>query len=77
MFHKLSLALLAASLGACATTPKSATESLVENAIDGAAPVTCAAMTYCLASATRIAGNEDRMCSCNAPAALYGIPVGR
>jgi hypothetical protein len=77
MFRKLSLALLVASLCACATTPKTETESLVENVVEGVTPETCAAATYCLATATRIAGNEDRMCSCNAPAALYGIPVGR
>jgi hypothetical protein len=77
MFRKLSLALLVASLGACAAAPKNDTDSLVENVVESATPVTCAAATYCLATATRIAGNEDRMCSCNAPAALYGIPVGR
>jgi hypothetical protein len=79
MFRTLSLALLAVSLGACATASKSDTALLLQNVAQSATPTKCVAETYCVTTATRI-GNKrasDRMCSCTPPAALRGIPVGR
>jgi hypothetical protein len=77
MFRNLSLALLTVSLVACATAPTSDTESLVQNAVEGASSSTCA-QTYCALTGTRIVNpRRYQFCSCSPPASLNGIPVGR
>jgi hypothetical protein len=78
MTRLLSLALLAATLGGCASTPQSETESLVHDVVtDRSAPLQCAAAMYCVTSGSRIAGKLNETCSCDPPPAMFGRPVGR
>ncbi len=77
MLRKLSLALLTATLGACASAPRSETESLVRDVVtDRSAPLQCVGQMYCVTNASRIAGNRQAHCTCEPPT-LFGRPVGR
>jgi hypothetical protein len=77
MKRLLSLALLATTLGGCATTSQSETESLVRDVVtDRSAPLQCVAEMYCLTNGSRIAGNRDATCTCEPPVG-FGTPIGR
>jgi hypothetical protein len=78
MNRLLSLALLATTLGGCASTPQSETESLVRDVVtDRSAPLQCVTKTYCVTNGSRIAANREATCTCNPPAAVIGTPLGR
>ena len=78
MIRLLFLALLATTLGGCATTPQSETESLVRDVVtDRSAPLNCAAIKYCVTNGSRITTNREETCSCESPPAMFGTPIGR
>lgn len=77
MNRLLPLALLATTLGGCAATPQTETESLVRDVVtDRSAPLQCVAEMYCVTNGSRIAGNREATCTCDPPAP-FGTPVGR
>jgi hypothetical protein len=77
MIRLLSVALLATTVGGCATTPQSETESLVRDVVtDRSAPLQCVAEMYCVTNGSRIAGNRDARCTCEPPSP-FGTPIGR
>jgi hypothetical protein len=78
MLHLLTLALLVATLGGCASTPRSETESLVHDVVtDRSAPLQCVAEMYCVTNGSRIAGNRDATCTCDPPPGYFGTPLAR
>jgi hypothetical protein len=79
MIRTASLVLLASSLVACAAAPKSDTEALLHGVLRGnPTQLNCAAAMYCETSGSRISGGDRyRTCTCDPPAAMHGIPVGR
>jgi hypothetical protein len=80
MTRHLALVLLIGSFTACATapTPEDSTSALVHDVVrDRSAPLNCAAEMYCVTSGSRIAGDRNKTCSCDPPAALGGRPIAR
>jgi len=78
MIRLLALALLASSLAACATMPKSETEALLSDVLHNrSAPLNCAAEMYCVTTGTRISTAKNSTCSCMPPAALNGRRLTR
>jgi hypothetical protein len=77
MLRPLALASIALCLTACASAPTSETEALAHRVYQGGSQAqNCPVAEYCVTTGTRISTYKMN-CSCNRPASLIDVRLGR